>query len=141
MSASAMYKQYTKRSEANGKTPLDFDTWKARYLNRAPRGTRSNGNGKPAATAVVEQPQSNGNGQPTLEQIVAAVLAATGQQPQAVETPVETPAQPDAEVKTFEIRDPDSQATGRQLWKLMNLGLIDFISKGEASQLIDAASK
>ena len=147
MSASAMYKQYTKRAEANGKQPLDFDTWKSRYLNRAPRGTRKGNSTTKTAVQIAaqSQPESNGNGsgEPSVDAIVAAVLKAMGRDQEASQAP----SQPDAEVQpqetkqSFEIRDPESQATGRQLWKLMNLGLIDFISKGEASQLIDNASK
>lgn len=52
--------------------------------------------------------------------------------------PVQVTQQPDTQAHVT-IQNPDDQATGRQLWKLMDLGLIEFISKGDASQMIEKA--
>lgn len=126
---SQRYKGYKARAKAEGREALPFPTWKRMYGTRAPR------NSKATQPAVVVQTQ------PDVNDLFAQFQAfVASQQPAQVTQPVKQAvkqAQPSQGHVT--IQNPDEQATGRQLWKLMDLGLIEFISKGDASQLIENA--
>ena len=141
MSLSAQYKQYTARAKREGKTPISFDSYKAMADVRAKRGngTKTKRQTKTAVQVVAER---NGNGrqhspvQSQLEQIIAQAQA----QLEALNTPEEAP-QAQASAGHVEIKDPNALATGRQLWKLNELGLLGNgqLTKGIASDMLDKA--
>jgi hypothetical protein len=123
MSLSKQYKQYQARARKQGKTPISFEAYQAMADVRAQRGNgasngRSTANGRSTSAVAVVERQKARNGRKT--------------QP--------APKQRDAH---FTISDPDALATGRQLWKLNELGLLDQfegrITKGEASEALDEA--
>ena len=129
LNLSQQYKGYKARKKAEGSEALDFNTWKRMYGTRKPRTSKAASNGHVTAP-VVNQNQA------LIEQAQALIAQLSGQVTQDTQPAVKQ-AQPSQ--GHVEIRNPDEQATGRQLWKLMNLGVIPFISKGDASQMIEDA--
>jgi len=122
---SQAYKGYKARKKAEGGEILDFPTWKRMYGLRKPRTRKSQPTQAPTQA-------TNGHVNPNAE-LIAQAQALIAQLSQQATQPTQGHAQ------AVEIRNPDEQATGRQLWKLMDLGLIPFISKGDASEMIEQA--
>ena len=139
MSISAQYKQYAAKAKREGKTPVDFDAYKRMADVRAQRG---NGSTRKSTSAQAIVARQNGKGrqhgpiQSQLEQIIAQAQA----QLEALNTPEEAP-QAQASQGHVEIKDPNALATGRQLWKLNELGLLGNgqLTKGIASDMLDKA--
>lgn len=140
MSLSAQYKQYTAKAKREGKTPISFDAYKAMADVRAQRSAKTTRKAKStSAQAIVARQNGKRQDNPVqtqLEQIIAQAQA----QIAALSTPEEAP-QAKASKGHVEIRDPESLATGRQLWKLNELGLLGKgqLTKGIASDMLDKA--
>jgi len=140
MSLSAQYKQYAAKAKREGKTPISFDKYQAMADVRAQRG-----NGTPkrrstkTATQIVAE-RSNGRKASPVQNQLEQIIAQAQAQLEALNTPSEAP-QAKASTGHVEIKDPNALATGRQLWKLNELGLLGNgqLTKGVASDMLDKA--
>lgn len=136
MSLSAQYKQYSAKAKREGKTPISFDAYKAMADVRAQRGNgKAQKRQSQSATAIVAR-QNGRKSQPTTS-TRDAQIAELQRQIEALSTPEPAPAS----TGHFEIKDPNALATGRQLWKLNELGLLGNgqLTKGIASDMLDKA--
>lgn len=139
MSISAQYKQYAAKAKREGKTPISFEKYQSMADVRAQRGNGTPKRRNNSAQAIVARQNGKRQHSPVqsqLEQIIAQAQA----QLEALNTPQEAP-QAKASAGHVEIKDPDSLATGRQLWKLNELGLLGKgqLTKGIASDMLDKA--